>query len=56
MKNTIVFIGKVKMAALSLEDAFIDFMNDNYFPDAVEDLDAETVKFEYQNFLSIYSK
>jgi prefoldin subunit 5 len=56
MKNAIVFIGKVKSATLSLEDAFIDFLNDNYFPGAVEDLDTETVEFEYQNFLNTYNK
>lgn len=56
MKNIIGFVGKVNERVLSLSDAFVDYMNDNYFPGAIEELDAETVSFEFQNFLNEHSK
>jgi len=56
MKNSYGFIGKLEQVTMSLEDAFIDYLNDNYFPGAVDDLDADTVDFEYNNFLNAYAK
>ncbi len=56
MKNSYGFIGKLEQVTMSLEDAFIDYLNDNYFPGAVEDLDSDTVDFEYNNFLNSYTK
>lgn len=56
MKNLFGFMGKVNMRVLSLSDAFSDYMDDNYFPGAAEEMDAETVSFEYESFLNNYSK
>jgi hypothetical protein len=56
MKNLFGFMGKVNERVLSLSDAFSDYMDDNYFPGAAEEMDAETVSFEYESFLNNYSK
>jgi hypothetical protein len=56
MKKIIGFVGKVNEKVLSLSDAFVDYMNDNYFPGAVEELDHETVQFEYESFINNYTK
>lgn len=56
MKTKFDFIKNVSERVLSLEDAFVDYMNDNYHPGAVEDMDSETVEFEFENFLNTYSK
>lgn len=56
MKKFIGFIGRINEKVLSLSDAFEDYLNDNYFPGAVDELDEDTVQFEYQNFLNNYSK
>jgi hypothetical protein len=56
MKKINGFIGQLERVTMSLEDAFIDYLNDNYFPGAVDDLDTDTVDFEYNNFLNAYEK
>jgi hypothetical protein len=56
MKKIFGFMGKVNEKVLSLSDAFSDYMDDNYFPGAAEEMDAETVSFEYENFLNTYNQ
>jgi hypothetical protein len=56
MKKIFGFMGKVNERVLSLSDAFSDYMDDNYFPGASEEMDADTVAFEYENFLNTYNQ
>jgi hypothetical protein len=55
MKNLNGF-NVVNERVLSLSDAFCDYMNDNYHEGAVEDMDSETVEFEFENFCNAYAK
>lgn len=38
-----------------LLDAFTEFLSENYYPDAIESLDKETIAFEFAEFKQCYS-
>ena len=56
MKKIYGFMGKVDEKVLSLSDAFVDYLNDTYYPGAIEILDTETVDYEFENFFNTYAK
>ena len=56
MKKNYGFMGKVDEKLLSLSDAFVDYLNDTYYPGAIEVLDTETVDYEFENFFNTYAK
>lgn len=39
----------------NLWDAFVDYLENTYFPGASELLDTQTIAFEYESFVSCYS-
>ena len=39
-----------------LMDAFSEFLSENYYPEAIESLDRETINFEFAEFKHCYSK
>ena len=57
MKNrNFGFMGKVVESQLLLSDSFVDYLDDLYFPGALDTLSTEQVEFEFANYFNAYAK
>ena len=57
MKNrNFGFMGKVVESQLLLSDSFVDYLDDLYFPGALDTLSTEQVDFEFAIYFNAYAK
>lgn len=49
------FSSKKENREIDLWDAFISYLEVNYFPGASQVLDTKTIVFEYERFISCYA-
>ena len=57
MKNkNFGFMGKVVESELQLSDSFVDYLDDLYFPGALDTLSTEQVDFEFAIYFNAYAK
>ena len=57
MKNrNFGFMGKVVESELQLSDSFVDYLDDLYFPGALDTLTSEQIDFEFATYFNAYAK
>jgi len=57
MKNrNFGFMGKVVESQLLLSDSFVDYLDDLYFPGALDTLTSEQIDFEFATYFNAYAK
>jgi hypothetical protein len=49
-------MGKVVESELQLSDSFVDYLDDLYFPGALDTLTSEQISFEFDIYFNAYAK